>query len=171
MGNKRPASLADIADRRYQDLTRFLRHRLRDTAAAQDLAQEAFMRLLRRSRDELVERPEAYLFRIAANLAYEQHLKVRATTSAEDAEAAGELLDAAASPERRAIGRQRLERIGRAIAALPPLPRAALTLQRRDGLSYAEIAQRLNTTPHMVKKHLATAMQQCRQVLVMDNDD
>ena len=169
MRKKPHNSIEDIVDRRYEDLTRFLRYRLGNAVDAQDLAQEAFMRLLRHSRKTLIERPEAYLFRIAANLAYEQRLSGRTTISAEQADAAGELVDVSTAPERRAISSDRLEQVERAIAALPPLPRAALLLQRRYGLSYAQIAERLDITIHMVKKHLTTAMQQCRQVL--DDDD
>ena len=75
------------------------------------------------------------------------------------------------APERRAIGQERLHRLEQALADLPPLPRAAFALQRRDGLSYAEIAERLNTTPHMVKKHISAALQRCRHVLSMDDDE
>lgn len=169
MGKRRPASIRDIAERRYEDLTRFLRYRLRGKADAQDLAQEAFMRLLRRSREQLVERPEAYLFRIAANLAYEQRLNGAITTDFDAAEAAGDLVDESMTPERRAIGQERLRRLEQALADLPPLPRVAFALQRRDGLSYAEIAKQLDTTPHMVKKHLSVAMQRCRHVLSIDD--
>ena len=168
MGKKRPVSIQDVADRRYEDLKRFLLYRLKNAADAHDLAQEAFMRLLRHSRDETVERPDAYLFRIAANLAYELRLKAVRTSSIEDI--AVDLVEASELPERRTIIWQRLERIGHVMATLPPLPRKALILQRRDGLTYAEIAERLGTTPHMVKKHIATAMQRCRCALVTNDD-
>ena len=171
MRKKRAVSVRDIAERRYEDLTRFLRYRLAGKAEAQDLAQEAFMRLLRRSREHLIERPEAYLFRIAANLAYEQRLNGAITADFDALEAAGELADESMAPERRAIGQERLRRLEQALADLPPLPRAAFALQRRDGLSYAEIAERLNTTPHMVKKHISAALQRCRHVLSIDDDE
>ena len=166
---KRRVSIDDLADQRQADLVRFLRYRLQDPADAADLAQEAFMRLLRRSRVELIERPEAYLFRIAANLAYEQRLK-RTTTNLDDAEASGELADRSTSPEPRAIAQERLARLDRVLSALPPLQRAAFVLARREGLTYAQVAVRLNTTPHMVKKHLTAAMRRCRQELAMGED-
>lgn len=170
MAGKRLSSVQDIFQSRYTDLVRFLRYRLTNAADADDLAQEAFMRLWRRSREELVERPEPYLFRIAANLAYEQRLKSTTDITIDPVTATIELVDTSESPERRAMQHQRLQRLGRVLATLPPMPRAALILQRRDGLTYAEIAQRLGTTPHMVKKHIATALQRCRHVLETDND-
>jgi|APSaa5957512535_1039671.scaffolds.fasta_scaffold244328_1 DNA-directed RNA polymerase specialized sigma24 family protein len=42
-------------------LHRYLRSRLANDADAQELAQEAFLRLLRISRTELIKHPQAYL--------------------------------------------------------------------------------------------------------------
>ena len=151
---------------RFTDLVRYLQYRLPNPDDARDLAQEAFFRLLRRSHDVLVENPEAYLFRIAANLAYEQRLK-HAPQSV-DAEELPD--DERVRPEVRADHQQRLDRLESALRNLPPLPRAALVLQRRDGMTYAEIAAELGTTPHMVKKYLAVALVHCRQELSELND-
>ena len=168
MAEKRP-SIEDIVDRRYEDLLRFVRYRIRDPAEVRDVAQEAFMRLLRRDREELIEQPEAYLFRIAGNLAYEHRLRIRRRVSEGDM-ASDAITDRSASPEVRVQDQERIQRIDRAFARLPPLPRAALLLQRRDGLTYDEIAVRLGTTKHMVKKHLTQAMTQCRAALMEDYD-
>src|SRR5687768_14022872 len=42
-----------------------------------DVAQEVFLRLMRYPRSELVEHPQAYLFRMAANVAAERALRAR----------------------------------------------------------------------------------------------
>ncbi len=120
------------------------------------------MRLLRRDREDLIERPEAYLFRIAANLAYEHRLRSGRFISGMESE---DLDDHSEAPEARVAEQERLQRLDAAFARLPPLPQAALLLQRRDGLSYAEIAARLGTTKHMVKKHLSKAMLACRTAM------
>jgi RNA polymerase sigma factor (sigma-70 family) len=153
------AAIKKVFEARYADLLRYLAYRLPNPEDARDLAQEAFFRLLRRSRDALFQNPEAYLFRIAANLAYEQRLK----HASESMPAEGIVDDRQPSPEARAYHQQRLERLERVLNGLPALPRAALVLQRRDGLTYAEIAAELNTTPHMVKKHIAAALLRCRE--------
>ena len=46
----------------------YLRSRLANDADAQELAQEAYLRLLRISRTELIKHPQTYLYRIASNL-------------------------------------------------------------------------------------------------------
>ena len=162
-------SIEDIIDRRYDDLLRFVRYRIRDTAEVRDIAQEAFLRLLRRNREELIERPEAYLFRIAANLAYEHRLRNQRQVS-DGARRIDEAVDDSRSPEIRVEDQERLKRVDEAFSKLPPLPRAALLLQRHDGLTYDEIAERLGTSKHMVKKHLTRAMAQCNAALQEDDE-
>ncbi len=163
-------SIEDIIERRYEDLLRFVRSRIRDRTEVRDIAQEAFLRLLRQNREELIERPEAYLFRIAANLAYEYRLKSKRQVD-DGAGWINELSDRSGSPEIRAKDQERIKRVDQAFAMLPPMPRAALLLQRRDGLSYGEIAEQLGTTKNMVKKYLTKAMVQCRAALMEDDDD
>ena len=169
MAEKRP-SIEEIIDRRYDDLLRFVRYRIRDPAEVRDIAQEAFLRLLRRNREELIEKPEAYLFRIAANLAHEHRLRIKRHVDAGN-DWVDETADRSRSPDVRAENQESIDRINEAFEMLPPLPRAALLLQRRDGLTYDEIAVRLGTTKHMVKKHLTRAMTQCRGALLEDNDE
>src|SRR5262249_57323704 len=60
------------------DLVRFIARRLRSAAEARDLAHEAYVRLLRVKRRDLIRDPQAYLYRIAANVLYEFELKKKA---------------------------------------------------------------------------------------------
>ena len=48
------------------------------SADARDLAQEAYVRLLRLERKDLIREPRPYLYRIAANILYEYELKRKA---------------------------------------------------------------------------------------------
>src|SRR5258708_19577522 len=57
-------------------LKRFLMRRRAGTAAdIDDIAQEVFLRLLRYDRAELVDHPQAYLFKIAANVSAEWSMR------------------------------------------------------------------------------------------------
>src|SRR3984885_2376818 len=60
------------------DLVRFIAKRLRSVADAHDLAHEAYVRLLRLKRKDLIRDPQAYLYRIAVNILYEFELKRKA---------------------------------------------------------------------------------------------
>ena len=67
--------------------------------------------------------------------------------------------DAAANADR-VVRRQRLTEL---VERLSPKCRAVLILHYRDELSYAEIAERLAISSHMVKKHIVKALATCRQ--------
>jgi len=54
------------------------------------------------------------------------------------------------------------EQLEYVLRQLPPMYRAVLLLRKRDGMSYAEIAQKLKLSVHTVKKYLARAVVQCR---------
>src|SRR5579864_5473659 len=60
------------------DLVRFIAKRLRSVADARDVAHEAYVRLLRVKRKDLIRDPQAYLYRIAVNILYEFELKKKA---------------------------------------------------------------------------------------------
>lgn len=165
----RTASLADFAFEHYHaGLQRFLVRRLRSAQTAQDLAQEAYLRLLRLDRGEFVRKPQAYLYRIASNLVYEYRLRERNAPVTFDSEAleraaehpAVDLAEGADAGDQLDMARQ----IDDLLEPLPPLYRAILLLRKRDGLSYPEIAQTLGISVHTVKKYLARAVAQCREL-------
>jgi RNA polymerase sigma factor (sigma-70 family) len=143
----------------------FLYRRLRRHPDAAELAQEAYLRLLRVTDLDEVRNPEAYLYTIASNLAKERSRQQRRDAGTVDVEDPaiqeqlaylpyfGSALDA----------QQRITRLRAALVQLPPQCRAALVLQYWQGLSYQEIAQRLGVSTHTVKKHLSRALMHCRR--------
>jgi RNA polymerase sigma-70 factor (ECF subfamily) len=147
----------------HAGLHRFLLRRLRSSHNAQDLAQETYLRLLRMDSHELVRKPQAYLYRIAANLVYEFKLRERNEPVAFDSEAlerAAESTPSGAIDAGEAVSlAQQLESV---LGQLPPLYRAVFVLRKRDGMSYPEIARTLDISVHTVKKYLARAVAQCR---------
>ena len=158
----------DLAvQRKRAQIERYLATRVANPDDARELAQEAFMRLLRLEDAEFIEQPEAYLYRIAVNLAYEHRLRQRASPI--DRYAVVEEDDLAlATPkttEELAMLRERIERLETALGTLAPKAQAALIYQRRDGMTYAEIAQRLGVSTSMVKKYLHAALIRCRESL------
>ena len=154
---------AKACEQYHAELHRFLMRRLQSSQHAQDLAQEAYLRLLRVERAELVRQPRAYLYRIAANLILEFRLRAHREPIVFDsdalAEAAEQISEAPADEGERAADAQQIELI---LDQLPPLYRAIFVLRKRDGLSYQEIAEQLEISVHTVKKYLARAVAKCR---------
>lgn len=136
------------------ELRAHLLRSVRDPAAADDLVQEAFVRLLTETaagRTPLLVR--AWLFRVATNLAAS-----RARREAVAARHAASLVrrDAARSPEELLIEREDARSMDISLARLAPHVRAALVLSAY-GYSGAEIARRIG------RSELATRSLLCRQ--------
>ena len=148
------------------DLVRFLARRLRSAADARDLAHEAYVRLLRVKRKDLIRDPQAYLYRIAVNILYEFELKKKA--DAIGLARCAECQVAEANSGRLEQDVEMLQACGRieaVLGALSPRCRAVFILYRRDGLSYKEIGARIGISTNMVKKYLARALRHCREHL------
>ncbi len=130
---------------------------VRDSDAASDCAQEAFVRAYRALHQYDPTLPFGpWLFRIATNasLNYVQRWHAHETPVEELPERP---LPDEQSPESIVVGRDQLERVVEAIDALPPAYRAALTLRHLHDLSYQEIADALGLPLGTVKTHLHRA--------------
>jgi RNA polymerase sigma-19 factor, ECF subfamily len=149
-----------------KDLVRFIARRLRNVADARDLAHEAYVRLLRVKRKDLIRDPQAYLYRIAVNLLYEFELKRKADTLGQARCAECQIAESSYGPPEDDVETlQMRKRIEMVLAGLTPKCRAVFILYRRDGLSYKEIGARIGISTNMVKKYLAQGLRHCREHL------
>lgn len=152
-------SLEVVAERFRAPLLSFFRKRSVDPHDAEDLVQELLCRLASRQSDLALERPEAYIFQMAANL-----LRDRARRNATRSAAARELNDQFGrnceerSPERVLEGVQRVALVRQALAELPERTRAIFLLHRFEELKYAEIADRIGVSSSSVEKHMIDAL-------------
>lgn len=145
-------------------LRKFLiRRNSRTRADVEDISQEVFLRLLRYNQAELVQHPQAYLFKMASNVAAEWSIAARARRP-HDSKWLSDLR-AGDLPEDAAARAKAEEEMERAINSLPPRQREVLKLQFYEGLSYAEIAERLGTTPRAVKRNVIKSYQKLRSEL------
>jgi RNA polymerase sigma-70 factor (ECF subfamily) len=135
-------------------LLRYLDRILRDTAAAEELVQEVFLRVHRaRERYQPDARFSTWLYRIATNLALNELRRPRRRDPHEsvDDEAGPVLAAATPAPDDVAHARRVGEDVEGALAELPERQRAALWLAAVDGLSYAEVAEALEVSEKAVK--------------------
>ena len=142
-------------------LLRFVAAKLGSKHEAREVAQEAYVRLLRLEHREAVSYLRAFLFRTAANLATDR-LRQRARrtplVSARDLDLAVFEL----SPERYLQGEQELQRLRQAIAELPSRTRRAFVLHRVHGWSCQQIADRMGVQDRMVRVYIARALEHLR---------
>ena len=155
----------DLFRSQAKDLERYLLWKVRNREDARELAQEAFLRMLRMDRLEYIRQPEHYLLRVASNLAYEHRLKQSKSRVEFVAEIPGETRATGQSPEETVANCRKIDALQEALKQLSPNVQASLIWHRRDGLTYSEIAERLGVSGNMVKKYLQTGVAHCRATL------
>ncbi|HKF85712.1 MAG TPA: sigma-70 family RNA polymerase sigma factor [Candidatus Limnocylindrales bacterium] len=145
--------VTDAFSRHAAGLHRFLRSLTRDDALAEDLVQEAFLRLTSEiAAGRQPANPGAWLWRVGRNLAT-SHARHAAVESRSAWRLVGPDTDEA--PEHAIVRAERDRAVGRAVACLPPAHRLAVLLAA-EGYAGPEIAERLDRTP------LATRALLCR---------
>lgn len=156
----------DAAAARHRDeLLRHVHKRLGDREAAADLAQEALSRMMKYRDADDIEDHGRMLFRIANNLIVEYHRTrqrhhAREHYSLDDT---GPLRSPDPPIEATIDARQAIDiLLKRTIIELPPKCRLAFMLSRFDGLSYPQIADRMEISVKMVEKHINKALLACR---------
>jgi RNA polymerase sigma factor (sigma-70 family) len=148
-------------------LRRFLvRRRLGSSADIDDIAQEVFLRLLRYNRSELIDFPQAYLYKIAANVSAEWATRSnrRMPHNSEWLTDLADTLCPAQELERDAVDAE----LGRAINALPSRSREIIRLHFTESLCHEDIARRMGVTRRIVKRDLARAYASLRTSLDSD---
>ena len=163
---ERGADVARWYDEYHLRLLTFLRSGLKADADAEDVSQEVYLRLLRIPEDRVVEHPRAYLFRVAANVINDWRAGQRLFETRPTEE-----LDRFAAPDDSAADYEeakRLERIERALDALPAHYRATIVLKTAHGMTYQQIAEHLGVSERMVKRYIVKAYARLRDRLVAE---
>jgi RNA polymerase sigma-70 factor (ECF subfamily) len=153
--------LFEAAFREHQaSLVQYLCSRV-SSDEARDIAQEAYLRVLRYRENQDLDSLKALLFRIAANL-----IGMRARTAQAQHWADHRPFDEAlglptgeASQQRRLDAEQQLDRLMEVIKGLPSKCQQAFVLSRFHDMSYPEIAKRCGISVKMVEKHIAKALE------------
>jgi RNA polymerase sigma-70 factor (ECF subfamily) len=158
--------------RYYGELLSHFSRAMNDRDAAADIVQEAYARLLALQRaGQAVAEPRALLYRTARNLVIDRHR--RAVARAQAGMSTDERLDDVAAsracePDMAAASSQTLRAVLATIDALPLRCREAFILHRFDGLTHAEVAQRMGVSRKAVEQHVQNAMRAirvCREAL------
>lgn len=136
-------------------LLRYLVRIVHDTATAEELVQDAFLRV-HSARERYVAQAKfsTWLYRIASNLAFNELRRPRRRhlhDSVDDDEANIHLRSTASQPDAVASARLLGEKVEREMRRLPDRQRMALWLSAAEGQSYAEIASALQTSEQSVK--------------------
>ena len=151
-----------------RQLHAFLRRRAWHSQDLDDLVQEVYLRLLRIDDAQGVRNPLAYIYGVASHVASEFNMRGRKGPVVFDSDA----LDAGMDEEggladgHSTEGGAFFERhVSDALGQLSAKHLAVLLLERRDGLTQAQIAEKLGLSQHTVKKYSVQALAHVRASL------
>ncbi|MGC1331429.1 MAG: sigma-70 family RNA polymerase sigma factor [Pseudomonas sp.] len=146
----------------YRELVGFLAARLGNRQVAEDVAHDAYVRVLERSGDTEITHPRAFLYRTALNLVIDGHRRsvLRQAEPLEVLDADERFFNPA--PQQALDQGQRLDLMRQALEELPQPCRDSFLLRKLEGLSHQEIAERLAISRSLVEKHIVNAMKHCR---------
>lgn len=131
-----------------------------------DIAQEVFLRLLRYESAEVVRHPQAYIFKMAANVAAEWAIRSRHRLAHEPRWLSTLV---AQDTVEETFDTQVVQReIKRAVATLTARERAIVRLHFEEGLSKAEIALRLGLSGRVVQRDFETSYPKLRRALALE---
>jgi RNA polymerase sigma factor (sigma-70 family) len=152
-----------VFDEVYANLCRFLECMLGSHSAAQDIAQESFLRLHRFGIARMpADEARFWLFRVARNLALNELEKGR--TRVKFIGKISERFHPPAPTPEEVVGQlERRDRLFELLGALPEHQRAALLLREQEEMSYSEIAEVLKVPESKVKSDIFRARSALRE--------
>ncbi|QNK02952.1 RNA polymerase sigma factor [Dyella telluris] len=153
--------IADLFRDHNRALVAFLQCRLHSLSDAQEVAQEAYVRLVTMERPEQVDSLRAYLFRVASNLAVDR-LRSRQVRADHPLNAPDEDLHLAPIPERHVHATGQLHALHKALRELPAKTGRAFVMHVIDGCEISVIARAMKISERMVRYHVANALAHCR---------
>lgn len=162
IGRGDEAAFRALSRRHLASVVALARHIVRNSADAEDIAQEAMLRVWTHApRWQPLASFRTWLTRIVVNLCLDR--KRRVTPLPLDV--AGDPADNTPGVEQQLEASEADRRVNAAIDALPPRQRAAIALTYRDGLSNAEAAEALGTSVSALETLLVRAKQKLRSEL------
>jgi len=153
----------------------FMYRMARNSAAAEDLAQEVFLRVYRsRETYEASAKFTTWLYRIATNLAVNHardsrherpEVQVSLDEPDDDTGTTLELPDASLNAEQQMVRRERMLAIRRKVEALPEQQRLAVIMHKYQQMDYKQIADVLKKSESATKSLLFRAYETLRDQL------
>lgn len=145
------------------ELVRFFTARASSSTEAEDIVQEIYLKIA--SSAEQPDNPGAYLYRLGSNVMVDRARARRRSMSRDDTyyrafrveTPGGDAIDEP-DPDAAIDARRALSRVMVAVNALPPQCRRVFLMHKVEGLSYAEVAEKLGVSRSAVEKHMIAAL-------------
>ena len=142
-------------------LIAFLQCRLSSLSDAQEVAQEAYLRMLTMDNREEVDSLRGYLFKVAGNLAIDRLRKRKVRSDFALVQAQDEPVDEQ-RPDHLAMAVEQVASVRRALSQLPAKTAQAFVMHVIEGREFSYVAQTMKLSERMVRYHVANALAHCR---------
>jgi RNA polymerase sigma-70 factor (ECF subfamily) len=154
--------IQEIIRRHHDSLIKFLRRRLSIADDADDVAQEAYIRMMKYQGSTEIKSPSAMLFRIALNVANDHGRAAQSRCASDHCDIEDyQLVSEQPSAERSVLAGQNLDLLLEVIEGLPPKCKQVFLLSRAHGMTYSEIARHCGISVKMVEKQISRAVAAC----------
>lgn len=152
--------LRDFLAANYARLHRRLLRNLGCPDLASDCLHDAWLRLTEASAPVCVQNPNAYVYRVACNVAMDE-LRGRRSAQYDDVEAIEHLTDPAPGPDLIALARSDLAEVERAMQRMPYRHRSVLVALRIEEKTRQEVADEYQVSLTNVDTMLRQALDHC----------
>jgi RNA polymerase sigma factor (sigma-70 family) len=164
-GSVNRGALRTLLKDNYSDLKRRLARRLGSLDVASDVLHETYLRLERFDGLVPVANPQAYLLRMALNVASDHEQARKRWLTAVELDDLWRLGDDVIDPETIVVSRSELALFKAALSELSPRIQAILIAARVDRLPHEVIAKRFDISTRMVQFELRHALAHCAERL------
>lgn len=161
------ASRCEHLMRRYGPALRgYFASRLRNPADVDDLVQEVFVQLLRRTSEAPIQNAQHYLFQMASNVLCDhgRKQKVRHQDQHDSFDEMVHDLHTDISPERIVMGRETMQQVIAALEGLSPRTRDIFILRGVRQLKHEQVSHMLGVSTRVIHEHMAKAIQHLTKV-------
>jgi RNA polymerase sigma factor (sigma-70 family) len=163
------AALRGLLVEQYEEAKLRLARRLGSEELASESLHETWLRLSGVGDAGFIERPFAYLLRIAFNIARDRIRAENRRARQSEIDAVLSIADPAPGPDRQAQARLELAALERAIRDLPERSRTILLASRLEGLTHQAIANRLGISKRTVQYELERSVQELEARIEKNN--
>ncbi len=144
-----------IFDQHYESIRSFAYYKTGDVDLADDIVQEVFIKLWTNRQNVKDETVKALLYTIATNTIKNHYKHQKVVYNFQKQEASNETSDEADSQLRQDELNKKLQD---ALAAVPEKAREVFLMNRIEGLTYADIAERLGLSVKAIEKRMSEAL-------------
>ncbi len=149
----------------YASFAQRLTRMLGSSELAQDALHETYVRLQRDIEIGPVQNPQAYLLRMAVNIASNRRKSDRRLLGTDETDTILTFADDAPDPARTTEARSEMQALLRVVEELPKRRRDIFLASWVDEISHPEIAKRFGITIRTVQIELRDALEHCAQRL------